>query len=93
MEAEWMAALPLLRQRVGERNFATWIEPIHCQRDEDGLRLEVTTFAGKQYRLVAGPAPQPGKVLVTADWSPWTYVVNALAFQRAVLPEFSLRVR
>ncbi|MFQ5665502.1 MAG: chromosomal replication initiator protein DnaA [Candidatus Binatia bacterium] len=41
MEAEWLAALPQLREQVGERNFATWIEPIHCARDDQGLRLEV----------------------------------------------------
>jgi chromosomal replication initiator protein len=43
MDAEWVAALPSLRRRVGERNFATWIEPIHCERDEHGLRLEVSS--------------------------------------------------
>jgi chromosomal replication initiator protein len=41
MEELWSAVLPVLRQRVGERNFATWIEPIRCERDDDGLRLEV----------------------------------------------------
>ena len=43
MEASWMAALPRLRERVGERNFTTWIEPIQCQRDAQGLRLEVAS--------------------------------------------------
>jgi chromosomal replication initiator protein len=38
--AEWLEALPRLRQQVGERNFATWIEPIRCSKDESGLRLE-----------------------------------------------------
>jgi len=41
MEAEWLEALPRLRQRVGERNFAAWIEPVRCARDADGWRLEV----------------------------------------------------
>ena len=42
MEAEWMEALPRLRQRMGERNFATWIEPVQVQRgDAEGWRLEV----------------------------------------------------
>jgi chromosomal replication initiator protein len=41
MEAEWLEALPRLRQQVGERNFATWIEPIRCCRDAEGFRLEV----------------------------------------------------
>ena len=57
------------------------------------LRVEVTTFQGKRYRLAAAAGPQPGTVLVNADWSPWTYVVNALALQRAVLPESSLKAR
>ena len=41
MEAEWLEVLPRLRQQVGERNFATWIEPIRCVRDTRGLCLEV----------------------------------------------------
>jgi chromosomal replication initiator protein len=41
MDATWLEALPLLRQKFGDRNFATWIEPIRCSRDEHGLRLEV----------------------------------------------------
>jgi len=41
MEAEWLEALPRIRERVGERNFTTWIEPIRCRRDGDELRLEV----------------------------------------------------
>jgi chromosomal replication initiator protein len=41
MEAVWQAALPKVREQVGERNFATWIEPIRCSSDGEGLRLEV----------------------------------------------------
>jgi chromosomal replication initiator protein len=41
MEAEWLEALPRLRERVGERNFATWIAPIRCRRRDDALQLEV----------------------------------------------------
>jgi chromosomal replication initiator protein len=41
MVAVWQAALPRLREELGERNFATWIEPIRCTADDDGLRLEV----------------------------------------------------
>jgi chromosomal replication initiator protein len=41
MEALWSAALPLLRQHMGERNFSAWIAPIHCQGTEGELRLEV----------------------------------------------------
>lgn len=41
MEAEWLEALPRLRQLVGDRNFATWIEPIRCSRNDQGWRLEV----------------------------------------------------
>lgn len=41
MEAVWQAALPKLREQVGERNYATWIEPIHCSVDGEGLCLGV----------------------------------------------------
>lgn len=41
MEAVWQAALPRIREQLGERNYATWIEPIHCSVDNEGLRLEV----------------------------------------------------
>jgi len=41
MEALWSAALPLLRQHVGERNFTAWIEPIRCLGAEGEVRLEV----------------------------------------------------
>ena len=41
MEALWSAALPLLRQQLGERNFSAWIEPIHCRGSAGEIRLEV----------------------------------------------------
>ena len=41
MEALWSAALPLLRQQLGERNFSAWIEPIHCRGSAAEIRLEV----------------------------------------------------
>src|SRR6185436_3152905 len=41
MESLWSAALPLLRQHVGERNFTAWIEPIRWVADGDDVRLEV----------------------------------------------------
>ncbi len=41
MDAEWQAALPRLRDAIGERNFSVWIEPIRCVRETRGLRLEV----------------------------------------------------
>jgi len=41
MEALWSAALPLLRQHVGERNYSAWIEPIRCLDSEGEIRLEV----------------------------------------------------
>jgi chromosomal replication initiator protein len=41
MEALWSAALPLLRQQLGERNFSAWIEPIHCRGSGEEIRLEV----------------------------------------------------
>src|SRR5215470_18795444 len=41
MEALWSAALPLLRQHVGDRNFAAWIEPIRCLGADGEVCLEV----------------------------------------------------
>jgi chromosomal replication initiator protein len=41
MEALWSAALPLLRQHVGDRNFTAWIEPIRCLGADGEVRLEV----------------------------------------------------
>ena len=41
MEALWSAALPVLRQHMGERNFAAWIQPIRCQGDAREIQLEV----------------------------------------------------
>lgn len=41
MEAFWSAALPILRQQLGERNFTAWIEPIRWTTDGDDVRLEV----------------------------------------------------
>src|SRR5262245_56786300 len=41
MEEIWSAALPLLRERVGERNFSTWIEPIRCSIVGDEICLRV----------------------------------------------------
>jgi chromosomal replication initiator protein len=43
MLAEWLEALSRMRQVVGERNFETWIEPIHCAKDENGFVLEVSS--------------------------------------------------
>jgi len=43
MMAEWLEALPRVRQVVGERNFETWIEPIHCVKDENGFVLQVSS--------------------------------------------------
>lgn len=41
MEAVWQTALPKIREQVGERNYATWIEPIRCSVDNEGLCLGV----------------------------------------------------
>lgn len=41
MQELWSAALPLLRQQVGERNFLAWIEPIRCACAEHDVCLEV----------------------------------------------------
>lgn len=45
MVAEWQAVLARLRERVEEHSYKAWIEPIRCERDEQGFRLEVpSTF-------------------------------------------------
>jgi chromosomal replication initiator protein len=49
MHELWLSALPLLRQRVGERNFITWIEPIHCGGEDGGVRLEVPSRFFQQW--------------------------------------------
>ena len=54
------------------------------------LDIVVKTFEGKTYELFVTRGREPGKVRVTTDWSPWTYVVNAVPLQRAVLPESRL---
>ncbi|HSQ00586.1 MAG TPA: chromosomal replication initiator protein DnaA [Candidatus Dormibacteraeota bacterium] len=41
MEALWSAALPALRQHMGDRNFVAWIEPIACRVVDGEIRLEV----------------------------------------------------
>lgn len=46
-----MEALPRLRERVGERNFATWIEPVRCARDAAGWRLEVPSRFFQEWLL------------------------------------------
>lgn len=55
------------------------------------LDIAVTTFEGKKYSLTVTRGPEPGQFRITTDWSPWTYVVNNVPLQRAVLPESSLR--
>jgi len=54
------------------------------------LSISVATFAGKKYSIAASHGPEPGKVRITTDWSPWTYLVTALLLQRAVLSEGKL---
>lgn len=41
MQDLWSAALPQLRQQVGDRNFLAWIEPIRCTCVEPDVVLEV----------------------------------------------------
>ena len=55
-----------------------------------GLAISVTTFTGKTYSLSVGRGQQPGKALITTDWSPWTYIVSEVPLLRAVLPEPAL---
>jgi len=84
MVAEWLEALPRLRQHMGERNFATWIEPIRCSKDEKGLCLETPSrffqewvtrhFMSAIQRALAegGSAALPVRVTVAAEPQPLT---------------------
>ncbi len=54
------------------------------------LDIAVKTFEGKTYALSVTRGPEQGRVRVTTSWSPWTYVVNEVPLQRAVLSEFRL---
>jgi len=57
------------------------------------LDIRVTTFAGRAYSISVRRGPEPGKVRITTDWSPWTYLVNGLLLPRAILPESNLVAR
>ena len=54
------------------------------------LDIAVKTFEGKTYALSVTRGPEQGRVRVTTSWSPWTYVVNEVPLQRAVLSELRL---
>jgi chromosomal replication initiator protein len=41
MEEIWSAVLPLLRERLGERNYNVWIEPIRYGGENGAVRLEL----------------------------------------------------
>lgn len=90
MVAEWMEALPRLRQQVGERNFATWIEPIRCLRDEQGLCLQTPSRFFQEWvnrhfmvsireALAAAGWPAEVRVTVAAEGA-------ALAMPESALP-------
>ena len=73
METEWAAALPQLRERVGERNFASWIEPVCCVGEAQGWCLEVPNRFFQEWltrhfletiREVLGGADVPVRVVV-----------------------------
>ncbi len=57
------------------------------------LDIAVKTFEGKTYALSVTRGPEQGRVRVTTSWSPWTYVVNEVPLQRAVLSESRLIFR
>jgi hypothetical protein len=57
------------------------------------LVIIVTTAAGATSTLTAVRGPGEGTVLLSADWSPWLYLVGALPLRRAVLPASVLTAR
>ncbi len=99
-EAEWRRALPRLRERLGDRNFATWIEPIRCVGDDDGLRLEVPSRFIQEWvsrhliaaiRDVLGPEASEGLRVVVADQSTW--VAPAVVRESPPAPAVASRSR
>ncbi len=77
MDAEWLEALPRLRQLVGDRNFATWIEPIRCSKNDRGWRLEVGSRFFQEW-VTRHFLPTIRQALTKADGTvPSVYVVVA----------------
>jgi chromosomal replication initiator protein len=76
MEAEWLEALPRLRQLVGDRNFATWIEPIRCEKNGNALCLEVNSRFSQEW--------------VTRHF--WTAIHQALARADGTVPALRIAV-
>jgi len=82
MQDDWLGALPRLRHLVGDRNFATWIEPIRCAEDANGFVLEVGSRFCQQWItrhflpairqvLTRGDGTTPAiRLVVTPDQAP-----------------------
>jgi len=87
MVAVWKAALPKLREQVGERNFATWIEPIRCTEDHEGLCLEVANQFFQEWvtRHYLGPI-RAALCQCTLDVPPVRVVVGSRDGCEAVAP-------
>jgi hypothetical protein len=68
-------------------DFVETPEGKYALRNSERLEIVVSTFEGKEYSISIRRGPEPGKVRITTDWSPWTYLVNDLLLQRAVLAE------
>jgi len=61
METIWRRAQPILRERIGERNYRTWIEPLREAQTSDGLVLEAADqfsleWVARNYLPVIGDA-------------------------------------
>jgi len=55
------------------------------------LVVDLKTRDGKNYSLSLWPGQVPGETLVTASWSPWTYIVADLPLRRAIPRAAGLR--
>ncbi len=49
MDGEWLAALSQLRETVGERNYATWIEPMQWTCKDGEIRVEAPSAFHRQW--------------------------------------------
>jgi len=54
------------------------------------LQVTIVAINGDRYILRVTGGAEPGKILLTTSWSPWTYVMDPATLARTVLPLQSL---
>jgi len=55
------------------------------------LQVTIVAINGDRYILRITGGAEPGKILLTTSWSPWTYVMEPAALARIVFAESALR--